>query len=407
MKILVFGAGVTGLTMGHLLHRTHDVTILEKESFIGGLARTKQMNGITYHLTGGHCFNSKYEDVMSFVFGLLPKEKWHLVKRTSAINLGKYEVSYPIEYSVRQIYQNDADLAFAVTKEFLSVSDDGNYSDLEQWFRKKFGNALCDLYFIPYNTKIWGRKPCEMDYKWVQDKLPIPDKVSFFQSLMDYRSDTMPHSRFYYPNTNDQSSLFEALADGLNIVCNEKVSSIKKENNQWVVNNTYMADVLISTLPLNELPNYIKDVPETVLHSTRKLKYNKVSNVLWESIPTEKTWTYQPLPDSIFHRYIHIGNFFLPQKNYTITECIGEKSFEEMVACGRKDPFLVRPLDYHISDHAYVVFDENRESSVSHIQKYLESIGLYSIGRFGQWEYFNMDVCMKQCLNLYENLKRI
>ena len=77
------------------------------------------------------------------------------------------------------------------------------------------------------------------------------------------------------------------------------------------------------------------------------------------------------------------------------------------MACGRKDPFLVRPLDYHISDHAYVVFDENRESSVSHIQKYLESIGLYSIGRFGQWEYFNMDVCMKQCLNLYENLKRI
>lgn len=405
MKVVVLGAGVTGLTIGNLLHRDHEVTILEKESSIGGLAKTKQVNNVTYHLVGGHCFNSKYENVMSFVFSLYPKEKWHLVKRVSSINLGEYEVPYPIEFSVRQIYRRNADLAFKITKDFLSTGDDGIYLNLEQWFRKKFGNTLCDLYFVPYNTKIWGCKPSEMDYRWVQDKLPIPDKMSFFQSLIDFRQDTMPHSQFYYPNSNDQQSLLTALAGSQNIVCNEEVFSIQKEGNLWNINNKYSADMLISTLPLNELPAYIKNAPKEVLQSAKLLRYNKISNILWESIPTDKTWTYQPSPNSIFHRYIHIGNFFHPRKNYTITECIGERSFEEMVECGEKDPFLIRPLDFHVSDHAYVVFDENRKGAVSNIQNYLKSIGIYSIGRFGQWEYFNMDVCIKQCLDLYKFLK--
>lgn len=403
--ILILGAGVTGLSMGRLLHGSAKVTILEKDSQIGGIAKTKQVDGITYHTVGGHCFNSKYEDVMSFVFNLLPQDKWHKVKRFSAINLGAYEVDYPIEYSVHQIYEHNPNLAFEITKDFLSSHDDGRYSHLEEWFRKKFGNSLCDLYFLPYNTKIWGRKPEQMSHEWVQDKLPIPDKKSFFSSLMQPCTDSMPHSQFYYPNSNNQQSLIEALAHGLNIVCDEPVSRIEKKGGRWLVNGKYKADLVISTLPLNLLPSYIGGTPQNILDSANLLKYNKVSNVLWESAPTHKTWSYQPLPDSIFHRYIHIGSFFNPVKNYTITECVGEKSYNEMVECGNRDPFLIKPLDYNVSDHAYVVFDGERDGAVGSIQDYLRSIGIVSIGRFGQWEYFNMDVCMKQSLETYTKIK--
>ena len=134
--ILILGAGVTGLSMGQLLNGKSNVTILEKEGQIGGIAKTRQVNGVTYHTVGGHCFNSKYEDVMSFVFNLLPQKEWHKVKRFSSINLGEYEVDYPIEYSVHQIYKHDPDLAFAITRDFLSSYDDGSYSNLEEWFVK-------------------------------------------------------------------------------------------------------------------------------------------------------------------------------------------------------------------------------------------------------------------------------
>lgn len=54
--ILILGAGVTGLSMGQLLNGKSNVTILEKEGQIGGIAKTRQVNGVTYHTVGGHCF---------------------------------------------------------------------------------------------------------------------------------------------------------------------------------------------------------------------------------------------------------------------------------------------------------------------------------------------------------------
>lgn len=405
MKILILGAGITGLSIGKLLHEEHDVTILEKDSQIGGIAKTKQVENVTYHTVGGHCFNSKYIDVLSFVFDILDKKQWHKITRKSTVNLGSYNIDYPIEYSVRQIYDYDPDLAFEITKDFLSAQDDNRYLNLEEWFRKKFGNKLSDLYFIPYNTKIWGRPPMQMSSQWVQDKLPFPNKKVFFESLMERRVDTMPHAQFYYPNSNDQQTFINALSSRLNVICNESVREIRHCGDKWLVNAQYEADLVISTIPLNILPFCLVDAPQFVLDCARQLKYNKVSNVLWESRPTKDTWTYQPSNDSIFHRYIHIGNYYLPNRNYTITECIGAKSYEEMVEQGARDPFLIRPLDYHVSDHAYVVFDENRDKAVGAILDYLKSIGLISIGRFGQWEYFNMDVCIKQSIDTYHKIK--
>ena len=57
MKIAIIGAGISGLAAGKILHKKHDVKIFEKSTHIGGIAKTKKINGNVYHLTGGHCFN--------------------------------------------------------------------------------------------------------------------------------------------------------------------------------------------------------------------------------------------------------------------------------------------------------------------------------------------------------------
>ncbi|MDO4715170.1 MAG: FAD-dependent oxidoreductase [Bacteroidales bacterium] len=405
MRILILGAGITGLSLAQQLRGQAEVLVIEGTDRIGGLAKTKQVDGVTYHMVGGHCFNSKHKEVLDFVFSLLPKEQCHLVKRISRIQADGYEIDYPIEFSIRQIFAQDPTLAQAIVRDFLASNDDGIYENLEVWFRKKFGNTLAEYYFLPYNTKIWGRAPREMSHTWVEDKLPIPDKASFFASLMQTQQDTMSHATFYYPNTNDQQTLYEALATGVDIVFNEYVTKIEKTSEGWRVNDRYEADILVSTLPLNLLPSYLIDAPQDILDLASLLRYNKVSNILWESQPTEKTWSYLPHPNSLFHRYIHIGSYFEPAKGYTITEAVGERSYDELVACGMQDPFLIRPLDYHVSDHAYVVFDENRDRAVNGILAYLNTIGLYSIGRFGRWDYYNMDICIKQTMDIYKELK--
>ncbi|WP_223150959.1 protoporphyrinogen/coproporphyrinogen oxidase [Flavobacterium ajazii] len=407
IKIGILGAGISGLSIGKLLTEDFEVELLDKSPVFGGIAKTKSIEGISYHKTGGHCFNSKYPDVLDFVFQhIMPSSEWHKVTRDAAIRFKDNEISYPIEFAVKQISSFDNELAINIVKDFLNAKDDGTYENLEDWFRKKFGNTLTEEYFLPYNRKIWNRDPKEMDPSWVKDKLPIPDVKSFFQSLIGVSEDKMPHSEFYYPNSNNQNTFIDNLASGLNIKQNVDVKSIyfNKDDNKWIVNGIYSYDKLISTLPLNELPTFISNCPKDVIHAAKKLKYNKVSTMLWETKPTKKTWTYLPDSNTIFHRYIHIGNFFAPKMNYTITETIGERSYEEMETYGKKDPFLIRPLDYHVSNHAYVVFDDNYKVNKEIIFDYLNSIGIYSIGRFGEWEYYNMDVCIKRAIDLKEEI---
>jgi len=187
MKIGILGGGISGLSIGRLLQKDYKIEILERASVYGGIARTREVEGVAYHTIGGHCFNSKHEEVLDFVFeNILPKEEWHSIQRKAVIKLQGHDISYPIEYAIKQIHEFDADLALNITKDFLNAEDDQKYQNLEEWFRKKFGDTLAEKYFLPYNQKIWNRDPREMSPDWVEGKLPIPDKASFFQRLIGF-----------------------------------------------------------------------------------------------------------------------------------------------------------------------------------------------------------------------------
>lgn len=407
MTIGILGAGISGLSVGRLLKKKFDVEILEASSEIGGIAKTRSVKGYTYHPIGGHCFNSKYPQVLDFVFNeILEKANWNAIERKAVIKLRDYLVNYPIEYSVKQIAAFDPDLALAITSDFLNTKPSTDFQNLEDWFRKKFGDTLTEIYFLPYNRKIWNTEPRDMDPQWVEGKLPVPDKKSFFRGLLGTETDQMPHRYFYYPASNDQNTFIENLASSLDIKFNYHVQQIEfdDERNKWRVNSDKEYDVLISTLPLNLLPEMVKNTPEKVKEQAYKLKYNKITTMLWTSKPTQFTWSYIPSSDSIFHRYIHIGNYCVPTKDVTITEAIGTRSYDEMLLAGKMDPFLLEPLDYNVSDHAYVIFDEHYKVATTVIKKHFKATDIFLLGRFGEWDYFNMDECIKRSIEISEEI---
>lgn len=406
MKICIIGAGITGLTVGRLLSKEHDIIVYEKELVVGGIARAKNVDGITYHTVGGHCLNSKNKEVMNFIFDeVLPKEEWHHIKRDAKINFKDNFISYPIEFSIKEISKFDKDLAFNITKDFLASKEEKT-DNLADWFEQKFGKTLANEYFIPYNRKIWQMEPNQMSHLWIEGKLPLPNKKEFFEALIHDAKDKMPHSTFYYPNSNTQNTFIDALAKDLKIVTDFEVKNIEYRGNKWIINDEFDYDLVISTMPLNLLPFIIKNVPKEIREEAQKLKYNKVTNVLWKTKNIDYTWSYYPSEDTIFHRHIHIGNFFTTKKNYTITESMGEHSYDEMLEYGKKFDYLEEPIDYNVSDYAYVVYDKNYNEATTKIKRYLDSINLYSIGRFGEWEYYNMDICMESAMKLVNKIKK-
>lgn len=402
MRIGVIGAGVSGLSVAQLLGLKHEVEILERDNAIGGIAKVKMIDGAPYHMIGGHCLNSKNAEVMDFVHKILPKENWHAIKRVAKIAFKGELIDYPIEFSIPQIAKFDEDLAYQMTVDFLT-SEGRTAENLDDWFRVQFGNTLAEEYFIPYNTKIWGMPPSKMSPSWVNGKLPIPNKRQFFKSMLGSEKDSMPHAVFNYPNKNTQNEFIDALGHGLNITKNYDVVRLERLSGKWVVNGEKVFDALISTIPMNVVPFVISDTPHEVKEAAKLLKYNKISNMLWETDNVEATWTYYPEASTIFHRHIHIGKFLAPASNYTITEAMGEWSRERMESEGAKFSYLKKSIDYHVSDHAYVVFDHNYLESVKKIQDYLISKEIHTLGRFGEWEYYNMDICIERAMRVAEN----
>ncbi len=293
---------------------------------------------------------------------------------------------------------------------FSASYEKGN--NLEEWFTNHFGPTLAREYFIPYNTKIWGIEPKNMDNVWIEDekqmKLPAPTKENFYYSILNKKEncDNMTHKHFYYPKTNNQNTFIEAIGEGVNILTNYEVSEIKKENNQWLVNGEKKYDILINTSPLDFIPKILKDIPTEVLNYFKKLKYNKVTNIFWETDGSlDITWGYIPDPSIGFHRISNTGFIVQPKGKFCTTEAIGEISYNKLVQEGQKIPFLKKALDYNVTEHAYVFFDLDYSKSKQKAIDYLNSINLISHGRFGEWEYYNMDVCIKRSIDLAKSIK--
>ncbi|BEK52568.1 NAD(P)-binding protein [Campylobacter coli] len=410
MKIGVIGAGISGMSIARLLKDDFEVEVLEKSNVVGGIARTKDVDGKPYHVNGGHCFNSKFDDVLDFVFNtILSKDKWNYLPRKAKILFKENWITYPIEFSIKEIDNFNTNLAFQITNEMFNASyEKGN--NLEEWFINHFGSTLAKEYFIPYNTKIWGIAPKNMDNVWIEDekqmKLPVPTKESFYKSLVDKTTDKMSHATFYYPKTNNQNTFIEAIGENVNILTNYEVKELKKENGQWIINGEKKYDILINTSPLDFIPKILKDIPIEALNYFKKLKYNKVTNIFWETDESlDITWGYIPDPSIGFHRISNTGSIVQPKGNFCTTEAIGEIPYDRLVQEGQKIPFLKKPLDYNVTEHAYVFFDLNYVQAKAGAISYLDSLGIYSHGRFGEWEYYNMDVCIKRSIDLAKNIK--
>ncbi|EKZ8862261.1 NAD(P)-binding protein, partial [Campylobacter coli] len=264
MKIGIIGAGISGMSVARLLKDCFEVEILEKETFVGGIARTKDVNGVAYHVVGGHCFNSIYPDVLDFVFNeVLQKDYWNLIERKAKALFRNQWISYPVEFAIPEIDKIDSFLGMKIVQEMLNASYEKG-SNLEEWFINHFGPTLSREYFLPYNEKIWGINPKEMDNSWIIDekqmKLPVPTKINFYKSLISNSEnifDNMPHAFYYYPKTNNQNTFIEALSVGLNIIYSYEVECIEYCNQKWYINGEKQYDILINTSPLDLIPNIL------------------------------------------------------------------------------------------------------------------------------------------------------
>ena len=414
MNIAVLGGGVSGLSVARILKDNGINTILyEKNPTVGGLARSRYKDGVLYDPHGGHILNSKHSEVMDWAFSVLPKEKWQYTHRNAKIYFNGKFVSYPFELSLCEL---DIDDAVDCVHDFILAQNGEEPTNFRDWLVWNFGQAISDYYMIPYNEKIWAYPLDQMETKWMRGKMPLPSKKEMIHSMLlkDPTERKMPHSTFYYPIDGGIQAFMDAISEGLNIRCNTEIKNIKRNGKQWIINNEESYDSVISTIPLPVVGKVMEDIPESILSHIRDLKYNSLTTVLFECPDTDITWLYIPSHDYRSHR-VGYQSALTPHANLKpglgagALEIIGDRFDVEGLELQQnilpEELKYTKSLDSEFTKYAYVIHDMNYRTNVTAIKEYFDTVdGFDLLGRWGTWNYKNMDLCILDSMKLAKEI---
>ena len=317
-KVLIIGSGISGLSIGRMLSDKYDLEILEREEQCGGMIKCERVNGNLFHKVGGHVFNSHNQDVLNWFWGQFNRDEEFLkALRNAKIHLGGQIIGYPLENFLYQLPEQKLkpiveELLQKLSEKKIYISDYRNFKD---FLIGNFGNELYELYFGPYNSKIWNTNLENVPLDWLDGKLPMPNLHEvIYNNIVKKEESNMVHSSFFYAKKDGSQFIVNRLAEGLPINCSYNVSSIELiDNNHLTVNNgDRIADVLIYCGDVRQLHKMIqiKDAPlQEALLKVAVLPSNGTSNVLCETDPNDLSWLYLPELKYKAHRIIYTGNF--------------------------------------------------------------------------------------------------
>lgn len=412
MKYIVIGAGVSGLSIAQLLSKHDDVTVFEADSRPGGMVKCDRINGHLFHRTGGHVFNTKRQDVLDWFWKQFNKDtEFTKALRNSSINLftKDFFLPYPIE---NYIHLLDDELQKHIISDWLQISKeaDSNYENFSDFLLKRFGPTLYFLYFEPYNMKVWRKSLTNVPLEWLEGKLPMPTvEEMIYNNFNHVEERDFVHSSFYYPRKDGSQFIANRLADGLNIRYNTKVRSITYNGSQWIVDNQLFDKVIfcgnIKQIPslldgVMDLSPFVKPIEELESHGT--------TSVLCEIDSNPYSWIYLPSDDHESHRIICTGNFSqtnnAESKTTATIEFTDEMSVEDIQSNLSRLPLHPKYITHHYERCTYPIQNKKTREMIFSLENLLNPNGFYLLGRFAQWEYYNMDVCMGAAMDLIKEL---
>lgn len=409
-KVAIIGGGVSGLTVAHQLKNKYLVTIYEKEDRCGGLIRCKNIEGSLYHLCGGHIFNTKRKDVFDFFWQIFDKEKDFIkADRNSVVYFSESQIiPYPIE---NHAYLFAPDTLKLFIDDLISISQTERVSpdNFEDFLKSRFGNTLYELYFKPYNEKLWRCNLRDVPLDWLEGKLPMPNvQEILYNNILQVKEKSFVHSTFYYEKKGGSQFLANRMAEGINIFYNSNISSLEYRNDKWVVNGV-LYDKVVFCGNIKDIPQIVKGISlDAFTSKIQTLKYHGTTSVFCEIEKNPYSWIYLPSQNHLSHRIICTGNFS-PSNNaagkMTATiEFTDEIDRENIIENLNKLPYNPKYLDHHFNRYTYPIQDGNTRMMIKDLKSFLASFGLYMTGRFADWEYYNMDVAMGAAMDLCKTL---
>ncbi|MBU1022892.1 hypothetical protein KKB99_01295, partial [bacterium] len=293
-----------------------------------------------------------------------------------------------------------------------------------------FGTGIAKHFMFPFNEKLWTVHPKKMSTEWVENIVPQPEIEDIIDGALPGKKRLFGYNAtFRYPKYGGIKVIPDELSKRIDkIHFNHKaveIDPVKKQVRFKDIDEPVQYEKLISTLPLKYFPSMIKGTPDNVFTQCNRLIHNSVECVnvaIDRPVDMHKHWIYYPEPQYIFYRVM------LPHTMSDNMVPVGKSAFSVEVAHGNdrkinmasiekdvitdlkkaklmkpdEEPLFVQKLSIPC---AYSIYTDERENAISEIKSFLEKNEIYSIGRYGNWEYSNMEKALKDGKSLAENLK--
>lgn len=435
-RIIIIGAGPAGLgcaselTKKKVLLSGSNITILEKNNIVGGLARTYTYKNSHFDV-GPHRFYTKNKEVLRLWRTTLGKEFIKVTRLTRIYYKGKL-FFYPIQIKDVLFKLGFKEsllslLSFIYSQIFLRSLRPITFED---WIVKNFGRKLYEIFFKTYTEKVWGIPCSQIGAEWASQRIKNLNFTEIIRKSLfkkrESRAKSLVHS-FYYPSKGT-GSMYEKLANNLQrrsvkIELKSEVVEIKHKNKKINLISykkggkrfTCSAETLFSSMPLTHFIQYLKPSPQKeVLAAAKKLYYRDhitVNLVVKGENLFQDNWIYVHSSEVKIARVANYNNFSdkMAKKGYTALSVeyfsfkedeVWAKSDNELVSFAVSemekinllhkssviDAFVVRETE------SYPTYYLGHKKYFDVLKSYAEQFeNLYLIGRGGMYKYNNMD----------------
>jgi protoporphyrinogen oxidase len=333
-KAVIIGAGPAGLTAAYeLLDRT-DITplVIEMSESVGGISRTVNYKGNRIDI-GGHRFFSKSDRVMEWWLQRMPLQRLasdttiayqrkyrHLEaqaaapdpdltdrvmlvrQRKSRIYFLRKFFDYPLRLNIDTVAKLGPIrmMKIALSYGWAALFATKHPMNLEEFFISRFGRELYLTFFKSYTEKVWGESCMQISAEWGAQRikgLSIGKALQHFLRTVFRRTrgdigqkttETSLIEEYLYPKYGP-GQMWETVADevtrrGGTVLMKQRARKLHVDGDRVIAIdavdtesgevNTYTADYVFSTMPVNELIQALDtDIPSSVREVARGLVY--------------------------------------------------------------------------------------------------------------------------------------
>lgn len=416
---IILGAGIAGLGASYKLQENgHNPIVLEKDETYGGLCGNFIINGFRFDRFVHFSF-AKEEKVNELFFAGSPEVYRHIPNPFNLYN-GKW-LKHPAQNNLFPLSREEKDkiiLDFKSRPQKINLSEIQNY---EQWLRIQYGNYFAEHFPMIYTKKYWMNEACNLETRWVGNRLYQPSLEEVIQGANTTDTPVTYYAKeMRYPKYGGFKQFLTSLAQKANIKFKQNVVSIDTTEKIIVTEDggSYRYNRLISSLPLVEVIKMLKAVPEFVLQSASKLSctsgYQVSIGLRSKNIPPYLWWYIYDediLPARVFSPSLKSPDNVPPgcsslqleiycKKDTFSKEELLSNSIDKLVNLGIINPDDILFTDVRFEKYANVIFDHNIYTSRKIVRDYLDSIGIETIGRFGEWDYLWTNQSLMSGLNV-------